>query len=154
MFRWELNMISVAVSYVVNHAEKAKRRYDMAARAGLVASSQFLLSEIKKAYDDYYTTGEYRSTLQIRAAWRRSTPQKDKDGWYAIVGVPTASVVPKGGKTPVDRGAVALYWEIGFNNPHSGKRYHVPIAGPTAAKASKGMEEAWARVVKRYMEAP
>lgn len=147
-------MISVAVDYIVNHAEKAKRRYNAAARAGIVASSQFLLNEIKKAYDDYYTTGAYRSTLQIRQAWRRSQPMKGEDGWFAIVGVPTAMVTPKGGKTAVDRGKVALYWEVGFNNPHSGVRYHVPIAGPTAAEASDGMKEAWARVVKRYMEAP
>lgn len=139
---------------IVDHSQRALKRYDNAARAGIVASSQHLLNEIKKAYQDYYTTGAFRSTLQIRQAWRRSEPTKGKDGWYAIVGVPTASVTPKGQKNPVDRGLVALGWELGHYNVFLRRKVRVPIAVPTATKEARGMRDAWARVVKRYMEAP
>lgn len=146
-------MFRVAAT-VTNSVEKAKRRYDTAARAGIVASSQHLLNEIKKAYQDYYTSGDFRSTLQIRQAWRRSEPTKGKDGWSAIVGVPTASVTPKGGTKPVDRGLVALGWELGHYNVFLRRKVRVPIAVPTATKEARAMREAWARVVKRYMEMP
>lgn len=139
---------------VQNHAKKAERRYNMAARAGVVASSQHLLNEIKKAYQDYYTSGAFRSTLQIRQAWRRANPEKDKDGWYTIVGVPTASETPEGADTPVDRGLVALGWELGHDNLFLGRKVRMAIAVPTATQAANGMKDAWARVVKRYMEAP
>lgn len=139
---------------VTNHMDKALKRYDNAARAGIVASSQHLLNEIKKAYQDYYTSGAFRSTLQIRQAWRRSDPSKGKDGWSAIVGVPTASVTPKGQDKPVDRGLVALGWELGHYNVFLRRKVRVPIAVPTATKEARAMRDVWARVVKRYMEAP
>lgn len=139
---------------LMDASDKARKRYDKAARAGVVASSQYLLNEIKKAYSDYYTSGEFRSTLQIRQAWRRADPEKNENGWFTIVGVPTETVTPKGSKTSVDRGKVALYWEMGHDNLFTGKRERVPIAVPTATQSAKGMADAWARVVKRYMEAP
>ncbi len=147
---------------VVNHTGKALKRYDTAARAGVVASSQHLLNELRKAYQDYYTSGDFRSTLQIRQSLRRSDPEKGKDGWYAIVGVPTATVTPTapggGPKSlftkPVDRGLVALGWELGHDNIFLRKWVRMRIAVPTAEQSSEGMKRAWARVVKRYMEAP
>ena len=147
-------MLNIGVQFLYNHAKKAEARYDRAARAGIVAASEYLLTELRKAYNDYYTSGNFRSTLQIRQSLRRAAPEKDKDGWYTLVGVPTASVTPKGGKRPVDRGLVALGWELGHYNIFIRDKVQMPIAVPTAAQASKGMETAWARVVKRYMEAP
>lgn len=154
-------MIQVAAQMLYDHSKKAVARYDNAARAGVVASSQYLLNELKKAYSDYYTSGAFRSTLQIRQALRRATPEKGPDGWYTIVGVPTANVTPKGGDRPVDRGMVALAWELGHENIFIGRkngvkstRVRVQIAVPTAAQSAQGMKDAWARVVKRYMEAP
>lgn len=144
----------MAVQVLWDHSQKAQRRYDNAARAGLVASSQYLLSELKKAYDNYYTSGAFRSTLQIRKALRRATPEKTTDGWYTIVGVPTANVTPEGGKKKVDRGMVALAWELGHYNTFTRKHERVQIALPTATESAQGMKDAWARVVKRYMEAP
>lgn len=147
-------MLNIGVQFLYNHAKKAEARYDRAARAGIVAASEYLLSELRKAYNDYYTSGNFRSTLQIRQALRCAAPEKDKDGWYTLVGVPTANVTPKGGKRTVDRGLVALGWELGHYNVFTRKRERVPLAVPTAAQATNGMKEAWARVVKRYMEAP
>lgn len=147
-------MIRVGVQMLYDHSQKALKRYDNAARAGVVASSQYLLNELKKAYSDYYTTGNFRSTLQIRQSLRRADPEKGKDGWYTLVGVPTAHVTPKGGTRSVDRGLVALGWELGHTNRFTRKPERVQIAVPTAAQAAQGMKDAWARVVKRYMEAP
>jgi len=139
---------------IVNHADKALRRYDNAARAGVVAASQHLLNELRKAYQNYYTSGNFRSTLQIRQSLRRSDPEKNKDGWYALVGVPTATVTPEGQKKSTDRGLVALGWELGHDNIFLRRKVRMPIAVPTAANSAEGMRQAWARVVKRYMEAP
>lgn len=147
-------MLRVGASILYDNSRKAIARYDNAARAGIVASSQYLLNELRKAYNDYYTTGDFRSTLQIRQALRRADPEKGKGGWYTLVGVPTANVTPKGGKRPVDRGLVALGWELGHYNVFLRRKIRVQIAVPTAAQASQGMKDAWARVVKRYMEAP
>ena len=147
-------MIGVTVQMLYDKSKEAEARYNRAAKAGVTASAQVLLNALKRAYNDYYTTGEYRSTLQIRQALRRSSTEKGPDGWYAIVGVPTASVTPKGGKTPVDRGKVALYWEIGWSPRGSTNRYHVPLAVPAANEAAQEMADAWARTIKRYMEAP
>lgn len=49
---------------------------------------------------------------------------------------------------------VALYWEMGHDNLFLRRKVHVPIAKPAAAQATEGMRAAWARTVKRYMEAP
>lgn len=155
-------MLSVGVRILYDHSKKAEARYNRAARAGIVAASEHLLSELRKAYQNYYTSGAFRSTLQIRQALRRANPEKDKDGWYTLVGVPTATVTP--GRRPgdpkslfdrpVDRGMVALYWEMGHDNLFLRRKVHVPIAKPAAAQATEGMRAAWARTVKRYMEAP
>jgi len=146
-------MFRVATTLTDNSA-LTLRRYDDAARAGVVVSSQHLLNELRKAYQDYYTTGDFRSTLQIRQALRRSNPERGVDGWYALVGVPTKNVTPKGQKKSVDRGLVALGWELGHNNLFLGKRVRVQIVAPAAAEAAEGMRKAWARTVKRMMEAP
>lgn len=138
----------------VNRLNEAKARYDRAARAGVVASSQLLLNEMKKAYNDYYTSGAFRSTLQIRQAWRRADPERDNKGWYTIVGVPSETITPEGSKTAVDRGKVALYWELGHDNLYTGKYERVQIAVPTAVQSRDAMRNKWAEVVKRYMEAP
>jgi hypothetical protein len=147
-------VIGVAVQVLYDHSKKAEARYDRAAKAGVTASAQVLLNALKKAYNSYYTSEDFRSTLQIRQSLRRSSTEKAPDGYYAIVGVPTASVTPKGGKTPVDRGKVALYWELGHYNIFSRKQERVQIAVPAATESAKAMSEAWARTVKRYMEAP
>jgi len=147
-------MLQVSAQVLYNHAKKAQARYDNAARAGVAASAEYLLSELRKAYQDYYTSGAFSSTLQIRQALRRANPEKDKDGWYTLVGVPTATVTPKGGGKTVDRGMVALAWELGHDNLFIGREVRVQIAVPTARQAERGMKEAFARVVKRYMEAP
>ncbi len=141
-------------STLIDRSREGYQRYDKAARAGIVASSQVLLNEIKKAYSDYYTSGDFRSTLQIRQAWRRADPEKTKDGWYTIVGVPTANVTPEGGGKSVDRGLVALGWELGHNNLFLGRHVRMQIAVPTATQNAAAMRDAWAKVVKRYMEAP
>lgn len=147
-------MIAVGVQVLYNHAKQAEARYNRAAKAGVAASAEYLLKELRRAYQDYYTSGAFRSTLQIRQALRRASPEQDKDGWYTLVGVPTASVTPEGAKKPVDRGMVALAWELGHDNLFIGRKVRVQIAVPTALQAQQGMKEAFARVVKRYMEAP
>ena len=147
-------MIGVTVQMLFDKSKEAQARYDRAAKAGVTASAQTLLNALKRAYSDYYTSEDFRSTLQIRQSLRRSNTEKGPGGWYAIVGVPTASVTPKGGKTPVDRGKVALYWELGHYNLFSRKQERVQIAVPTATESATAMSEAWARTIKRYMEAP
>lgn len=153
-------MIGVTVQMLYDKSKEAEARYNRAAKAGVTASAQTLLNALKRAYNDYYTSGAFRSSLQIRQALRRSSTEKGPDGWYAIVGVPTASVTPKGGKKPVDRGKVALYWEIGHNNifirDEAGNPtfQRMQIAVPAATESAQAMKDAWARTIKRYMEAP
>lgn len=146
-------MFKATVTTLYDHSVRARERYDRAARAGLVASSQYLLNEMKKAYSDYYTSQAFRSTLQIRQSWRRATPEKDANGWYTRVGVPRETVTAPDGTSRVDRGLVALAWELGHRNLFTRQYERVQIAVPTAQAAAQGMKDAWARVVKRYMEA-
>jgi hypothetical protein len=145
-------MFAVAVQVLYDHSKKAEARYNRAAKAGVTVSAETLLNALRQAYQNYYTTGEYRSTLQIRKALRRSSTKKSPDGWYAIVGVPTADVATPSGT--VDRGKVALYWELGWSPRGSSTRYHVPLAVPAATQSAADMRDAFARTVKRYMEAP
>lgn len=155
-------MIGVTVQMLFDKSKEAQARYDRAAKAGVTASAQTLLNALKRAYSDYYTTGNFRSTLQIRQSLRRSDTEKGPGGYYAIVGVPTAMVTPgkKAGDVkslfdkPVDRGKVALYWELGHYNLFSRQYERVEIAVPAATESAKAMSEAWARTIKRYMEAP
>jgi hypothetical protein len=147
-------MIGVAVQVLYDHSKKAQARYDRAAKAGVTASAQVLLNALKKAYNSYYTSEDFRSTLQIRQSLRRSSTEKGPEGHFAIVGVPTAHVTPKGSETSVDRGKVALYWELGHYNIFSRRYERVEIAVPAATQSAKDMSDAWARTVKRYMEAP
>lgn len=145
-------MIGVAVRVLYDKSREAEARYDRAAKAGVTASAQVLLNALKRAYNKYYTSEAFRSTLQIRQSLRRSNAEKAKDGWYAMVGVPKATVKTDSG--PVDRGMVALYWELGHYNRYSRKHERVEIAVPTATESAQAMTDAWARTVKRYMEAP
>lgn len=151
-------MIGVAVQLLYDQSKQAEARYNRAAKAGVTASAQVLLNALKRAYNDYYTSGDFRSTLQIRQSLRRSNAEKGPDGWYAIVGVPTADVSTPSGT--VDRGKVALYWELGHYNhwmrDDAGNPTYqrVELAVPAATEAAQEMSDAWARTVKRYMEAP
>ncbi|MFZ9959888.1 MAG: hypothetical protein ACO3GP_05815 [Candidatus Limnocylindrus sp.] len=150
-------MIGVAVRVLYDKSREAEARYDRAAKAGVTASAQVLLNALKRAYNKYYTSRAFRSTLQIRQSLRRSNPEKAKDGWYTLVGVPRATVSTENG--PVDRGMVALYWELGHTNHwirKNGKptEQRVQIAVPAAIASLQAMSDAWARTVKRYMEAP
>lgn len=155
-------MIGVAVQMLYDKSKEAEARYDRAAKAGVTASAQTLLNALKRAYNKYYTSENFRSTLQIRQSLRRSDTEQGPDGYYAIVGVPTAMVTPgkKAGDVkslfdkPVDRGKVALYWELGHYNVFTRKFERVEIAVPAATEAAQAMTDAWARTVKRYMEAP
>lgn len=151
-------MIGVAVRVLYDKSKEAEARYNRAAKAGVTASAQVLLNALMRAYNDYYTSGKYRSTLQIRRSLRRANPEKTKDGWYTMVGVPRATVSTENG--PVDRGMVALYWELGHTNhfilDNNGQptKQRVQIAVPAALQSTQAMSDAWARTVKRYMEAP
>lgn len=147
-------MIAVTAQVLFDKGREVTARYDRAAKMGVTASAQVLLNALKRAYSDYYTTQEYRSTLQIRQSLRRSSTEKGPDGWYAMVGVPTAMVSPKGGGKAVDRGKVALYWELGWSPAGSTQTYRVQLAVPAATQSADAMKDAWARTVKRYMEAP
>lgn len=147
-------MVRLTATVTANRSAETKRRYHEASRKGIVAAAETLVGALFRAYNSYYTTQEYRSTLQIRAAIRQAATQEwTGTGWYTLVGVPTAMVSPIGGGKPVDRGMVALYWELGWRHKDSGKKYHVPIAVPTARKTEPAMSKAFARTVKRYMEA-
>lgn len=148
-------MIQLTATINKNRSADVTRRYNEASRKGVVAAAETLVTALYRAYNSYYTTKEYRSTLQIRAAIRQASTQEwTGTGWYTLVGVPTAMVTPPKGNKPVDRGMVALYWELGWRHKQSGKKYHVPIAVPTARKTEPAMTKAFARTVKRYMEAP
>lgn len=148
-------MLRLTATITQNRGAEAKRRYLEASRKGIVAAAETLVSALFRAYNSYYTTQQYRSTLQIRAAIRQAATQEwTGTGWYTLVGVPTAMVSPIGGGKPVDRGMVALYWELGWRHKDSGIKYHVPIAVPTAIKSEAAITKAFGRTVKRYMEAP
>jgi hypothetical protein len=155
-------MIGIAVQMLYDRSKEAEARYNRAAKAGVTASAQTLLNALKRAYNKYYTSENFRSTLQIRQSLRRSDTEKGPEGYFAIVGVPTAMVTPGKKKgdpkslfdKPVDRGKVALYWELGHYNVFTRKFERVEIAVPAANEAAQAMSDAWARTVKRYMEAP
>lgn len=147
-------MIAVTAQMLFDKSREVTARYDRAAKAGVTASAQVLLNALKRAYNSYYTSEDFRSTLQIRQALRRSNAEKGPDGYFAMVGVPTATVTPKGGTKAVDRGMVALYWELGHHNLFSRKYEREQIAVPTATESAQAMSDAWARTIKRYMEAP
>lgn len=136
-----------------NFSKEASARYTTAAEAGIGAAGQFFLKQLQRAYTNYYTTQRFRNTIFIRDSLKAARPEKARKGWYTMVGVPSQMVVPRGQTLPVDRGLVALGWEIGHYNAMIGKKVQVPIAVPAAARYSKQMVDTFARVVKRAMEA-
>ena len=129
------------------------RRYNDSARRGIDKAGKHLLSQLKRGYTNYYTSQNFRNTIFVRDNLTAATPEKQPKGWYTLVGVPRAMVVPRGQNRVVDRGLVALYWELGhvneFNPKGSGRKQ---IAVPTAIKATPKMIEIFARTVKRTME--
>jgi hypothetical protein len=136
-----------------DNSAKFLAQYDKGAKAGVDGVGRLLLSEMKKAYSNYYTTQRFRNTIFIKQSWKAAPSEKARDGYYTLVGVPRQMVTPKGQKTSVDRGMVALGWEIGHFNEYAKKWLRVPIAVPTATQLVVRMRDTWGSIVKRYLEA-
>lgn len=127
----------------VNTTDKSRAafaRYDEASMKGLANAADLLTAEVKKAHGSwYYRGGKYRNSVMVRASIHYLTPYKTATGWETQVGTDKI---------------IALYWELGWTNKHSGIRYHVPIWKPTAEANVERMKDAYNRVVARLMEAP
>lgn len=145
-------MIGASVTST-DKALSAYGRYRTASQDGINEAGQFFLKQLKRAYTNYYTSQRYRNTIFIRDSLKAAQAERARKGWYTIVGVPSQMVVPRGQTVPVDRGLVALGWEIGHYNVMIGADVQVPIAVPTAARYSQQIVNTFARVVKRAMEA-
>ena len=147
-------MMKMSAKLTRDRSELALRRYDSAARRGIDKAGQYLLTQLKRGYTNYYTTQAFRNTIFIRQNLTVATPEKQRTGWYTLAGVPSAMVVPKGQKRVVDRGLVALGWELGHTNEFNPTgRGHVPIAKPTALKSVQKIIDIFAATVKRSMDA-
>lgn len=137
-----------------DYSAQASLRYRRAAEVGIRSAGDFFLKQLKRAYTNYYTTGNFRNTIFIRGSLKAARPERTPRGWYTVVGVPSEMVVPVGQKRPVDRGLVALAWELGHTNLFTGNPEHVPIVVPTAAKYAQRVIDTYARIVKKVMDAP
>lgn len=113
-----------------------RARYREAARRGVDAAANVLEREVKKAHNDYYTSGAFRGTVGVRQSIRRTSPQAEPRGWSARVGT---------------NKKVALYWELGHFNIFTRKYERVRLWEPTALQQVKAMRDTFERVVKRYM---
>lgn len=145
-------MISASVTQF-DLSKEASARYKLAAEAGIGTAGDYLLKQLRRAYTNYYTSQRFRNTIFVRDSLKAARPEKARRGWYTMVGVPSEMVVPRGQKRAVNRGLVALGWEIGHYNAMIGADVQVPIAVPTAAKYSQQIVNSFARSVKRAMEA-
>lgn len=145
-------MLKMSARVVRDRSDLALRRYNDSARRGIDKASKHLLTALKRGYTNYYTSQNFRNTIFVRDNLTAATPEKQPKGWYTLVGVPRAFVVPRGQKRVVDRGMVALAWELGHTNEFTRKRGHRPIAVPTALKAVQKMIDIFGRTVKRTME--
>lgn len=128
-------------------------RYRLASEVGVGAAGGYLLRQLKRAYTNYYTTQRYRNTIFINRSLKAAKPERKGKHWYTIVGVPSEMVVPRGQKKAVNRGLVALGWELGHFNTFIGAKISVPIAVPTAVRYSQQIGDAFGRAVKRMLEA-
>lgn len=136
-----------------DHSAQASARYRMAAEVGIRSAGDFFLKQLKRAYTNYYTTQNYRNTVFIRGSLKAARPERAAKGWYTVVGVPSEMVVPVGQTRPVNRGLVALGWEIGHDNKWIGRKVRVPIMVPTAARYARQVIDTYARVVRKIMDA-
>ena len=146
-------MIKAEIVMQYDHSAQATARYRMASQIGIRSAGDFFLKQLKRAYTNYYTSQNFRNTIFIHESLKAARPERAQRGWYTIVGVPSEMVVPVGQKRAVDRGKVALGWEIGHDNRWIGENVRVPIAVPTAAKYSQQVIDTFARVVKKIMDA-
>lgn len=146
-------MIKAEIVMQYDHSAQASLRYRQAAEIGVRSAGDFFLNQLKRAYTNYYTTQRFRNTIFIRGSLKAARPERTPRGWYTIVGVPSEMVVPVGQHRAVDRGRVALAWELGHNNAFSGKPEHVPIVVPTAARYARQVIDTYARIVKKIMDA-
>jgi hypothetical protein len=147
-------MIKAEIVMQYDYSAQASLRYRVASEAGIKAAGDFFLKELKRAYTNYYTTQNFRDTIFIRGSLKAARPERARNGWYTVVGVPSEMVVPVGQNRAVDRGKVALGWEIGHYNRFMRKDgVRVPIVVPAAAKYSQQVIDTFARVVKKIMDA-
>lgn len=146
-------MIKAEIVLQYNYSTQASARYRAAAEVGVRSAGDFFLKQLQRAYTNYYTTQNFRDTIFIRGSLKAARPERERGGWYTIVGVPSEMVTPVGQNRSVNRGLVALGWEIGHDNKWIGEHVRVPIAVPTAAKYSQQVIGTFARVVKRIMDA-
>ena len=145
-------MLKMSARVVRDRSDLALRRYNDSARRGIDKAGKHLLTQLKRGYTNYYTSQNFRNTIFIRDNLTAATPEKQPKGWYTLVGVPRAFVVPRGQNRVVDRGMVALAWERGHTNEWNPKVGHKPIAVPTAIKSVQKMIDIFGRTVKRTME--
>lgn len=131
---------------------KAAARYQHAAQTGIASAGDFFEKQLKRSYSNYYLSQRFRNTIFIRDNIIAARPERGRTGWYTMVGVPSQMVVPRGQTEPVDRGAVALAWELGHYNERVGATVRVPIAVPAAAKYAQQIIDTFARAVVRMME--
>lgn len=147
-------MIKAEIVMQYDYSAQASARYRAAAEVGVRSAGDFFLKQLKRAYTNYYTSQDFRDTIFIRGSLKAGRPERAQRGWYTIVGVPSEMVVPVGQNRAVDRGKVALGWEIGHYNRFMRKGdVRVPIVVPTAAKYSQQVIDTFARVVKKIMDA-
>lgn len=124
---------------IVNRSREAVDRYRDGSRAGLAAAANLLATEVKKAHGSwYYKGGAFRDTLKVKASIRYLTPYQRPTGWETQVGTKIIQ---------------ALYWELGHTNRWTRNKERVRIWEPTAQQNKDAMRAAYARVVKRVMEA-
>jgi hypothetical protein len=146
-------MLKMSVKLTRDRSDLALRRYNDAARRGIDKAGSHLLTMLKRGYTNYYTSQNFRNTIFVRDNLTAAMAEKKPTGWYTMVGVPSAMVVPRGQTRVVDRGLVALAWELGHTNEFNPKGVgRKQIAVPTAIKATQKMIDIFARTVKRTME--
>jgi hypothetical protein len=124
---------------ITDRSEEGHRRYEEAARLGVDAAANVLQREVTQAHDStYYKGGAFRGTLYVRQSIRRSDPERGPDGWSSTVGTKIIE---------------ALYWELGHHNLFTRQYERVRLWEPTALAAITRMRDAFARVVRRIMDA-
>lgn len=143
-------MIRVEVTQT-DLSKAASALYRKSSGAGIDAAGQFFMKELKRSYSNYYLSQRFRNTIFIKDNITAARPEMGRTGWYTMVGVPSQMVVPRGQTEAVDRGAVALAWELGHYNEMVGATVRVPIAVPAAAKYAQQIVDTFARTVVRIM---
>lgn len=126
--------------------------YRQASAVGVGAAGEYLLRQLKRAYTNYYTSQRYRNTIFINRSLKAAKPERKGKQWYTIVGVPSEMVIPRGQKKAVNRGLVALGWELGHFNTFIGHDVQVPIAVPTTVRYAQQIGNAYGRAIKRLLE--